>query len=85
MTVGTGDQKPRICDIRSQTITHSLIGHKEMIKAIKWFPGHDNMLVTGSFDKTIKFWDIRKAGFLMSLNQHNSSFDQDTVSTFFVL
>lgn len=71
IAVGTSDQKGRLCDIRSGTTAHSLIGHKEAIFSVRWCPGNEFLLATGSQDKTIRFWDVRKGGHLMSLDQHD--------------
>ena len=62
LAVGSGDQKVRLCDIRSGNTAHSLIGHKEAILVVKWFPQSEYLLATASQDKSIRFWDIRKAG-----------------------
>lgn len=69
IAVGTGDPKGRLLDLRSGTSTHILTGHREAIWSIKWNPSDEYLLATGSVDRTIRFWDIRKAGYLMVLDQ----------------
>jgi DNA excision repair protein ERCC-8 len=51
-----------LCDIRSGSITHSLIGHSGGINCLQWSPTYDYILASGSSDGTIKLWDVRKSG-----------------------
>jgi len=67
------DSRIVLCDLRSGSFSHTLTGHSEPIYAIKWSPNEQFLLATGSADKKIKFWDIRRAGHLAclaTLNQH---------------
>jgi len=70
IAVGTADQKGRLCDIRTKNNSHMLLGHREAIWSIKWSPSNEFILATGSEDKTIRLWDMRKAGCLMALNMN---------------
>mmetsp|Transcript_12934 Transcript_12934/g.24295 ORF Transcript_12934/g.24295 Transcript_12934/m.24295 type:complete len:567 (-) Transcript_12934:124-1824(-) len=57
------DRVVYLCDIRSGSMTHQLIGHGVGgVSCVKWSPIHDYLLASGSRDGTIKLWDIRKAG-----------------------
>jgi FOG: WD40 repeat len=57
------DRVVYLCDIRSGSMTHQLVGHGfGGISCVKWSPIHDYLLASGSRDGTIKLWDIRKAG-----------------------
>ena len=63
IATGTADQKCRLCDIRTGTATHCLIGHREAILAVKWSPINDYMLVTGNlfiFDIYFYFYLVYK-------------------------
>ncbi|KYQ89497.1 WD40 repeat-containing protein [Tieghemostelium lacteum] len=82
IAVATTDQKARLCDIRIKKSTHCLTGHRESILCIKWSPTSPNLLVTGSRDKTIRLWDIRRGdSYLMALDQYHSSLiSQDPVA-----
>jgi DNA excision repair protein ERCC-8 len=73
VAVGSTDQNCRLCDVRTGTYTHTLIGHREKIYTTKWSTSYDYLLVTGSADKTIRFWDVRKAGCLMNLDQQSNT------------
>eukprot|EP01112_Ceratiomyxa_fruticulosa_P021493 TRINITY_DN757_c0_g1_i1.p1 TRINITY_DN757_c0_g1~~TRINITY_DN757_c0_g1_i1.p1 ORF type:complete len:403 (+),score=63.24 TRINITY_DN757_c0_g1_i1:257-1465(+) len=79
VATGTGDQKVRLCDLLSGKASHTLIGHREAIWAVEWSPSSDFLLVTGSVDRSIRLWDIRKAsGCLHSFNQHNEQHVDNT-------
>jgi DNA excision repair protein ERCC-8 len=57
------DRVVYLCDIRSGSMTHQLVGHGfGGISCVKWSPIHDYLLASGSRDGTIKLWDIRKSG-----------------------
>jgi len=73
IATGTVDQKCRLCDVRTGTSTHTLIGHREAIYSVRWSPRSEYLLATGSLDKTIRFWDVRKAGCLMNLDQFDTT------------
>lgn len=40
--------------------------------AVKWSNVDEYLLATGSCDQTIRLWDIRRAGWLMCLDQFNT-------------
>lgn len=71
IAVGCEDPKIRICDLRSKTPSHTLVGHNDQVKTVKWYPRNDYLLASGSRDGTIRLWDIRRGGCLVSLDQHN--------------
>eukprot|EP00158_Paraphelidium_tribonemae_P003096 Partr_v1_DN25885_c1_g3_i2_m2501 putative Excision repair cross-complementing rodent repair deficiency, complementation group 8 len=64
----------RLCDLRSGAASHILSGHKSPVLTVEWSPISQYLLVSGSSDKTIKFWDVRQAGkCLVSLDLSNST------------
>lgn len=70
LAVGSEDPDIRLCDLRAKTSAHTLEGHRDGIRTLKWCPGNEYLLASGSADRTIRFWDVRKAGCLLSLDQH---------------
>ncbi|PRP84326.1 DNA excision repair protein ERCC-8 [Planoprotostelium fungivorum] len=53
---------------------HSLIaGHRGAIRSVVWNPTDQFILATGSEDRQIRMWDIRKAGCIMNLNQQGKA------------
>jgi DNA excision repair protein ERCC-8 len=63
----------RLCDMKSGAFSHTLIGHKADVWTLAWSPRSEYMLASGSVDQTIRVWDIRRAGCLMVLDQHNDA------------
>jgi DNA excision repair protein ERCC-8 len=55
----------------SGAFSHTLMGHQDEVHSIRWSPKNEFVLATGSKDQTIRFWDIRRAGSLLVLDQHN--------------
>ncbi|ELR23835.1 CSA protein [Acanthamoeba castellanii str. Neff] len=81
VAAGSGDQKVRLCDPMTGGSTHCLLGHREAILAVQWSPTNEYLLASASVDKTIRLWDIRRSGCLLSLDQHNSQTALETNRT----
>lgn len=62
----------RLCDLASGAVTHTLSGHREAVWAVQWSPVDEYLLVTASCDQTIRMWDVRRAGWLMCMDQFSS-------------
>lgn len=61
MASGGADKAGRVIDLGSGS-TQQVAAHDEPIKCIRWVDvpnSAQQMLVTGSWDKTIKYWDLR--------------------------
>ncbi|KAF2663960.1 WD40 repeat-like protein [Microthyrium microscopicum] len=59
---GGADKTARILDVGSgATTAQQVAAHDEPIKCVKFFEtGGNQMLVTGSWDKKIRYWDLRQ-------------------------
>jgi WD40 repeat protein len=53
----------RLFDIQDSKgkLLHKLPGHEEIITSLSWFPTGEDMMVTGSLDKTIRVWKDQKS------------------------
>jgi DNA excision repair protein ERCC-8 len=63
--VATGswvDSCLRLVDIRSGASSHQLTGHSRGVTAVQWSPTNPFIVASGSKDKSIRLWDIRKSG-----------------------
>lgn len=60
-----------LCDILSNSFTHSLIGHSDVVRCVAFNPFNEYMVASGSHDGCIRIWDIRKAGCILILDQTN--------------
>lgn len=61
IAVGTAHQAIRLLDLRSGLTTHSLPGHNGGIYALAWSPTSTHLLVSGSHDGRVLFFDVRRA------------------------
>ncbi|CEL94633.1 unnamed protein product [Vitrella brassicaformis CCMP3155] len=50
----------RLCDLRSGNFTHILRGHRAAVFSVAFHPRNGFHLVTGSADRTVRLWDIRR-------------------------
>uniref|UniRef100_A0A1D1YDK5 DNA excision repair protein ERCC-8 n=2 Tax=Anthurium amnicola TaxID=1678845 RepID=A0A1D1YDK5_9ARAE len=74
VATGTEDVQVRLCDIASGAFTHTLSGHRDGIMAVEWSTSSEWVLMTGGCDGAIRFWDIRRAGCFLVLDQSHSQF-----------
>ena len=61
----------RLCDPRSGATSHVLFGHRDAVWSVRWSPASEFALASGSVDGTVRVWDVRRAGHLAVLDQHN--------------
>jgi mRNA export factor len=59
---GGADKNVKVCDLASQQ--DIVVGtHAQPVRSVRWFDnGNGPMVVSGSWDKTIKYWDLRQPG-----------------------
>eukprot|EP00554_Chaetoceros_debilis_P001122 CAMPEP_0194089720 /NCGR_PEP_ID=MMETSP0149-20130528/35872_1 /TAXON_ID=122233 /ORGANISM="Chaetoceros debilis, Strain MM31A-1" /LENGTH=551 /DNA_ID=CAMNT_0038773755 /DNA_START=375 /DNA_END=2028 /DNA_ORIENTATION=- len=71
------DRVVYLCDIKSGSMTHQLVGHGVGgISSVQWSPIHDYLLASGSRDGTVKLWDVRMSGSgacLLTLDRENKT------------
>ncbi|KAF8406201.1 hypothetical protein HHK36_008286 [Tetracentron sinense] len=72
IAAGTEDVQVRLCDIASGAFTHTLSGHRDGVMTVEWSNSSEWVLVTGGCDGAIRFWDIRRAGCFLVLDQSHS-------------
>eukprot|EP00298_Acanthocystis_sp_HF-20_P003521 c13868_g1_i2.p1 GENE.c13868_g1_i2~~c13868_g1_i2.p1 ORF type:complete len:396 (+),score=141.78 c13868_g1_i2:54-1190(+) len=71
VAVATKSRTLRLCDLRTGTSTHCLLGHQGAIFSTHWSPSCEYLLSSGSEDMSILLWDIRKSNFIMSFDAEN--------------
>ncbi|PON72952.1 Guanine nucleotide-binding protein, beta subunit [Parasponia andersonii] len=69
IAAGTEDVQVRLCDIASGAFAHTLSGHRDGVMTVEWSTSSEWVLVTGGCDGAIRFWDIRRAGCFLVLDQ----------------
>ncbi|KAK2015184.1 WD domain-containing protein [Colletotrichum eremochloae] len=58
------DKTVRLWDLTANDPTHTFVGHADYVRCAEFFPatspsGVSNMVVSGSYDSTVKIWDPR--------------------------
>ncbi|GMH03188.1 hypothetical protein Nepgr_005027 [Nepenthes gracilis] len=72
IATGTEDVQVRLCDITSGAFAHTLSGHRDGVMTVEWSKASEWVLITGGCDGAIRFWDIRRAGCFLVLDQSKS-------------
>uniref|UniRef100_A0A0D9YR06 DNA excision repair protein ERCC-8 n=1 Tax=Oryza glumipatula TaxID=40148 RepID=A0A0D9YR06_9ORYZ len=72
IATGSADVQVRLCDIASGAFTHTLSGHRDGIMSLEWSTSSEWILMSGGCDGAIRFWDIRRAGCFLVLDQSRS-------------
>ncbi|OTB09070.1 hypothetical protein M426DRAFT_316361 [Hypoxylon sp. CI-4A] len=70
--MSTSDDKTvRLWDLPSQESTSTFVGHGDYVRSGSFMPGTmSNMLVSGSYDATVKLWDPRAPGTAVMTFKH---------------
>eukprot|EP00762_Andalucia_godoyi_P003977 ANDGO_05673.mRNA.1 DNA excision repair protein ckn1 len=75
ISVAGTEPSVRICDLNSGAVTHTLTGHTDDVYITQWHPGREYVLVSSGQDGTVRWWDIRRAGYIHAFDA------EDTVAT----
>ncbi|KAF8583583.1 WD40 repeat-like protein [Ramaria rubella] len=57
---GGVDNAARMFDVQSGQ-SNQVAAHEAAIKCVRWIDAQGGLLVTGSWDKTVKYWDLRQS------------------------
>uniref|UniRef100_A0A0E0N581 DNA excision repair protein ERCC-8 n=1 Tax=Oryza rufipogon TaxID=4529 RepID=A0A0E0N581_ORYRU len=72
IATGSADVQVHLCDIASGAFTHTLSSHRDGIMSLEWSTSSEWILMSGGCDGAIRFWDIRRAGCFLVLDQSRS-------------
>ncbi|KAL4588223.1 hypothetical protein LXL04_001105 [Taraxacum kok-saghyz] len=67
---GGDDAVVKYWDVSSEISLHNLIGHKDYVRCGDGSPASDDMFITGSYDHTVRVWDVRVSnqGSMLNIN-----------------
>ncbi|KAJ4772283.1 Transducin/WD40 repeat-like superfamily protein [Rhynchospora pubera] len=69
IATATADVQVRLCDLASGAFAHTLSGHRDGVMSLEWSSSTEFVLITGGCDGAIRFWDIRRPGTFLLLDQ----------------
>lgn len=80
-TCSEGDTALALCDPTSGSAAHRIPGHRAPAWAVAWNPREEHQLVSGGADRSVRVWDVRRAGScLRALDLHDSVGERRRVS-----
>lgn len=68
VAIGSDDVEVSLCDLRLGGTTQILAGHTDAITALSWSPLSEYALVSGSADGSMRLWDLRKSGAMITFD-----------------
>ncbi|GAB5593834.1 ribosome bioproteinsis protein ytm1 [Umbelopsis nana] len=74
VATGHGDKVIRIWDPRaddSVAVSLTLAGHSNWVSSVSWSPNSEYTLCSGSYDSTVRVWDIRSKGSLFTIQEED--------------
>jgi len=75
---GGGDNIVKVFDPASNT-NKSVGKHDAPISCISWVSPQQQILISGSWDKTVKYWDLRQANSIGSINMPDRIYAMDSL------
>ena len=73
------DNSSRIWSLRDHRLKHSLTGHTGKVMAARFISDDSHKVATGSYDRTIKVWDLKQRLCSRVLHCHSSCTDLVTI------
>ncbi|CAO3657977.1 unnamed protein product [Umbelopsis ramanniana] len=76
VATGHGDKIIRIWDPRADdaiAVSMSLTGHTNWVSSVSWSPNSEYTLCSGSYDSTVRVWDIRSKGSLFTIQEEEKT------------
>jgi len=82
---GGADNEVKVCDLASQQ--NAAIGqHQKPVRCVGFFEAGGNpMVASGSWDKTIKYWDLRQQGAVATVECQERVYDMDVKDNLLVV
>lgn len=86
---GGADRAARMLDLTAgQTVATQVAAHDQPIRCVRFVsvPGQSTpVLVTGSWDKTIKYWDLRQSSPVASVSCQERVYSMDVINKLLVV
>ncbi|CUA77045.1 Poly(A)+ RNA export protein [Schizosaccharomyces pombe 972h-] [Rhizoctonia solani] len=75
---GGMDKTARMFDLQTGQTTQ-VAAHDDAVKCVRWVDAQGGILATGSWDKTIKYWDLRQPSPIAKVDLPERCFTMDVV------
>lgn len=76
---GGDDAVVKYWDVSSEISIHNLIGHKDYVRCGDGSPASDDMFITGSYDHSVRVWDVRVSSDTSMLNINHGAPVEDVI------
>ena len=81
-TGAEGTSSIHLCDASTGSAAQVLVGHRAPVWALCWSPRCEYTLASGGADRSVRLWDIRRAGScLRALDQHDTRDERKRLTT----
>lgn len=81
-TGAEGTSSIHLCDAATGSAAQVLVGHRAPVWALSWSPREEYVLASGGADRSVRLWDIRRAGScLKALDQHDTLDERRRLTT----
>lgn len=78
------DKAARLYDVNTGQASQ-VAAHDEPIKSLRWIEMNGGILATGSWDKTVKYWDLRQPSPISTAPLSERCYSMDTFQNFLVV
>lgn len=75
---GGADNAGRVLDV-STGQSFQVAQHDAPVKSVKWIEAHGGLLATGSWDKTLRYWDLRTPAPVVTINLPERCYSVDVL------
>ena len=70
MALGSNDKTIKLISIPEYHVVHTYYEHRDYVYSLQFHPIYDNILISASWDTTIRIWDTDKKAQIKVIEDH---------------